>query len=92
MNAKCITSTKDYWSLYLIIKIPYAVLAVLFLDNFFLLILATLPLNNETKAASELGCDQLFILWPVTNNLTAQFQDIYMLEENLTTDKSLCSF
>jgi len=35
MNAKCVTSTKDYWSLYLIIQTPYAVSAVLFLDNFF---------------------------------------------------------
>jgi len=35
MNAKCISSTKDYWSLYLIIQTPYAVLVVLFLDSFF---------------------------------------------------------
>jgi len=35
MNAKCITSTKDYWSLYLIIQTPYAVSAILFLDNLF---------------------------------------------------------
>jgi len=35
INAKCVTSTKDYWSLYLIIQTPYAVSAVLFLDTYF---------------------------------------------------------
>jgi len=48
----------------------------------FLLILTTLYLNNTKVARDEL----------VTNDLTAQFQDIYVLEEKLTTDKSLCPF
>lgn len=48
--------------------------------------------HNAKAARGELGCDQLFIIWPVTNNLTTHFQDIYMLEEKLTTNKSLCPF
>ena len=77
----------------LIIQTPYAVSAVLILDNFFFVNAEHPASEHDAKAAKgELGCDQLFIIWSVTNNLTARFQDIYMLEEKLTTDKTLRLF
>jgi hypothetical protein len=95
MSMLCKSCLRDYWSLHPIIQTPYAASVGMSRDRF-LVMLTMLRVhlnNNDAKAPrGEPDYDLLFKIWPVTDTLITQFQNVFTPEEQPTIDEAICPF